>query len=120
MLKFFAILFLAVTAASPLLATEELPPAPDAEQKIAEKYAAQGVTAAERLKEQFDQMEKPAFQKAYDDYQEDLKTIAQTGRAPDNEALYDDLRQMNSDEEFVYDTLKGQIRVGFGHIMRSR
>jgi len=117
MLKIFIFLWL---FSFPCLAADELPPEADASQKLVEQYAAQGVLAAQRLKNQFEQMDKPAFQKAYDEYLQDLKIIAETGRAADNENLYQDLLRMNSDEEMVYDILKGHIRVGFGHILHSR
>lgn len=55
-------------------------------------------------------MEKPKFQRAYDDYLNDLKIIAETGRAQDNRELFNDLLEMNSEEEFVYSQTKGHIR----------
>lgn len=58
----------------------------------------------------FDSMEKPKFQRAYDDYLNDLKIIAETGRAQDNRELFNDLLEMNSEEEFVYSQTKGHIR----------
>ena len=39
---------------------------------------------------------------AYDDYLYDLQIIAKTGQAPDNEALYNDLRLMRDNQTFVY------------------
>lgn len=101
-------------------ALEQTAPEADAEARLVEQYAAQGVVSAQKLKQQFEQMDKPAFQKAYDEYLEDLKIISETGKAPDNEALYNDLRQMNSDNELTYNVRKGHVRTGFGHVMRSR
>ena len=52
--------------------------------------------------QRFQSSVKPRYQTAYEDYLYDLQVIAQTGRAPDNEALYDDLRVMNNNETFIY------------------
>lgn len=101
-------------------ALEKNAPEADAETRLVEQYAAQGVVSAQKLKQQFEQMDKPAFQKAYDEYLEDLKVISETGKAPDNQALYNDLRRMNSDNELTYNVRKGHVRTGFGHVMRSR
>lgn len=81
------------------------------------EYGRLGDAAAAVLLTRFDSMEKPKFQKAYDDYLNDLKIIAETGRAADNEELYKDLLEMNSEEEFLYFYSKGHIRTGFGHLM---
>lgn len=45
--------------------------------------------------------EKPDYKEKYDDYLDDLKVIAKTGKAPKNAQLEKDLSQMNSDETFV-------------------
>ncbi len=92
-----------------------------AEQTISEEeYARQGTDAAAALLAKFDAMEKPKFQQAYDDYLKDLEIIAETGRAADNQELYKDLLEMNSEEEVVYSHTKGSIRTGFGKLMRKR
>ena len=67
-----------------------------------EEYLQAGREDAELMRKYFENMDKPAYQKAFDDYQMDLEYIASYGVAPDNEALYDDLREMNSEEPFVY------------------
>ncbi len=67
-----------------------------------EEYQQAGKDDAEQMRKYFEDMDKPAYQKAYDDYQMDLEYIAVYGVAPDNEALYDDLREMNSEEPFIY------------------
>lgn len=68
----------------------------------AEEYRQAGIKDAAIMREDFEKMEKPAYQNAYDDYLLDLELIASYGIAQDNEGLYDDLRIMNSDEEFIY------------------
>ena len=118
MLTFLLIFFL-ISPAAVGYAAPNLTPAESREQRLVEQYAAQGSLAAQRLKEQFEQKDKPAFAAAYDDYLRDLEVIAKTGRAPDNEALYDDLRQMNSNEFVIYEQQRGEIRAGFGNIMRG-
>lgn len=67
-----------------------------------EEYLRAGREDAEQMRKYFEDMDKPEYQKAYDDYQMDLEYIASYGVAPDNEALYDDLREMNSEEPFIY------------------
>lgn len=42
----------------------------------------------------------PEYKHKYDDYINDLKYIAQTGKYPQNAALQNDLQKMNSDEKF--------------------
>lgn len=87
------------------------------DRNLIEKYSAQGVYAAQKLKKRFELMEKPEFQKAYDNYLKDLKIISRTGKAPDNQPLYNDLLEMDSEKTFVYKQRKGSIRTGFGHVM---
>lgn len=89
------------------------------DQNLIEKYSSQGVYAAQKLKKRFELMEKPKFQKAYNNYLKDLKIISHTGKAPDNQGLYKDLLEMNSNETFVYKTRKGSIRTGFGHVLEA-
>ena len=84
------------------------------------EYARLGNAAAAEMLTRFDSMEKPKFQRAYDDYLNDLKIIAETGRAQDNRELFNDLLEMNSEEEFVYSQTEGHIRTGFGQLMRPR
>ncbi len=69
---------------------------------LREEYQRAGVEDAELMRKYFEDMDKPEYQKAYNDYQMDLEYIASYGVAPDNEALYDDLREMNSEEPFIY------------------
>jgi len=49
----------------------------------------------------------PEYQKKYDDYLSDLKTIAKTGKAPINEALDRDLMAMSSEGRFLVETKPG-------------
>ena len=63
---------------------------------------AEAEAEAEDLLQRFQSSVKPRYQTAYEDYLYDLQVIAQTGRAPDNEALYDDLRVKNNNEIFIY------------------
>ncbi len=108
-----------LTAAFFLLCTAVPCQAEDSSATEAE-YARLGSEAAAAMLTRFDSMEKPKFQRAYDDYLNDLKIIAETGRAQDNQELFQDLLEMNSEEEFTYSHVKGQIRTGFGQLMRSR
>lgn len=78
-----------------------------------QEYLQAGKKDAEKLRGQFEEMDKPAYQKAYADYQQDLEWIAAYGVAPDNEALYDDLRAMNSDEEFIYSKTERDNRFNY-------
>ncbi len=70
--------------------------------ELAARYQAEAEAEAEDLLQRFQSSVKPRYQTAYEDYLYDLQLIAQTGRAPDNEALYDDLRVMNNNETFIY------------------
>lgn len=70
--------------------------------ELAARYKAEAETEAEDLLLRFQSSVKPRYQTAYEDYLYDLQIIAQTGRAPDNEALYDDLRVMSNNETFIY------------------
>lgn len=122
MVKFKIILslcfFLACSAQAqnniPLRASEET------FESLVGKYANQGVVAAQKLKAEFALLDKPKFQKAYSEYLKDLQIISETGNVPDNQELYNDLLEMNSNDYFVYKTQKGSIRAGFGHILGTR
>ena len=70
--------------------------------ELLSRYQAEAEEEAEDILQQFEGAVKPRYQTAYEDYLYDLQMIYQTGRAPDNEALYNDLRMMNSNELFVY------------------
>lgn len=76
--------------------------AEESEEDIILKYQMAGIKDAKTVEEAFVFLEKPKFQTAYDDYVRDLDVIRKTGRAPDNEGLFQDLRKMNSNEFFVY------------------
>ncbi len=69
---------------------------------IEEQYLSAGQVDAEILQQAYEKLHKPLFQQAYDDYLEDLDYISQHGTAPDNQALYDDLLQRDSDDKFIY------------------
>lgn len=85
--------------------------------ETAAAYAKQGQNAALLMQYEYETMHKPKYQQAYEDYLNDLKLISQFGKAQDNENLFNDLRQMNSEEEVIYSHTDGSIRVGFGHLM---
>lgn len=70
--------------------------------EIERQYQQAGQLDAQILQKAYEKLHKPLFQQAYDDYLEDLDYISQYGKAPDNEALYQDLLQRNSDEKFIY------------------
>lgn len=76
--------------------------AEESEEDIILKYRMAGIKDAKTVEEAFVFLEKPKFQTAYDDYVRDLDVIRKTGRALDNEGLFQDLRKMNSNEFFVY------------------
>lgn len=76
--------------------------AEESEEDIILKYRMAGIKDAKTVEEAFVFLEKPKFQTAYDDYVRDLDVIRKTGRASDNEGLFQDLRKMNSNEFFVY------------------
>ncbi len=69
---------------------------------IETQYQQAGLNDAQILQRAYEKLHKPLFQQAYDDYLEDLEYISQYGTAPDNEALYQDLLQRNSDDKFIY------------------
>lgn len=77
---------------------------------VEEKYKQDALDDAANMQQKFDNMEKPKFQKAYDDYLNDLKLLEQHGIIQDNQELYDDLRAMNSDEAFIYSQNKPDKR----------
>ena len=66
-----------------------------------QQYQNSGKEDARELRRLFDTMEKPKYQRAYDQYLEDLKLIARYGKAQDNEDLYRDIRAMISYEPFI-------------------
>lgn len=45
----------------------------------------------------------PEYKQKYDDYINDLKVIAETGKAPENKRLNDDLAKMNSNDRIIVD-----------------
>lgn len=73
-------------------------------------YLAEAKKDAEKMIQDFQGLDKPKYQKAYDDYLKDLKIIARTGTAPDNLELYKDLEAMNSNDPFVYPKKKKRKR----------
>ena len=78
-------------------------------QDIAQHYHNAAVNDAKELNKKFQNADKPKYQKAYDEYWEDLEVIRKTGIAPDNEELYSDLREMNNEDGFVYSESKRGI-----------
>ena len=77
--------------------------------ELMKQYVEEARADAREMVKSYQSLDKPAYQKAYDNYLKDLEVIAETGKAPDNEALYDDLRQMDSDEPYVYmETVKAK------------
>lgn len=74
----------------------------EVDQELLNYYKEEGQKEAAEMVREYYSMNKPRFQEAYNDYLNDLIEIAKTGRAPDNELLYNDLRLMKSEEEFVY------------------
>lgn len=76
---------------------------------IAQRYHNAALNDAEELNKKFQDADKPKYQKAYDEYWEDLEVIRKTGVAPDNEELYSDLREMNNEDGFVYSESKRGI-----------
>ena len=74
--------------------------------------------AAEAMARKFEEAVKPRYQRAYDNYLADLEIIKVTGRANDDENLYDDLRKMNSNEFFVYSQSERGINLNRGNAFR--
>lgn len=66
------------------------------------KYEQDGQKAAKSFMAEYLQLDKPKYQRAYTAYTRDLEKISLNGKLPENEELYKDLYQMNSDEPFVY------------------
>jgi len=57
---------------------------------------------------------RPEYKKEYDAYMQDLEVIAQTGRAPRNIKLEDDLAKMSSDAKILLTApLNSQIPQGY-------
>lgn len=79
-------------------------------QEVAERYRVAGQADAVALNQKFQNVDKPKYQQAYDDYLNDLKIIRETGTAADNEGLYSDLRAMNSDDGFVFSETRRGIK----------
>lgn len=73
------------------------------------KYVEDAKKDAKEMIAEYERLEKPKYKEAFDKYQEDLKTIAITGRAPDNYMLYKDLESMNSNELKTFDKSKKTI-----------
>ena len=76
------------------------------------------VADAEAMARKFEETVKPRYQRAYDNYLADLEIIKVTGRANDDENLYDDLRKMNSNEFFVYSQSERGINLNRGNAFR--
>ena len=73
-------------------------------------YLTEAKKDAEKMVQDFQMLDKPKYQKAYDEYLEDLKIIARTGVAPDNQELYKDLEAMSSNDPVVYPKKKKRKR----------
>ncbi len=73
-----------------------------ADETLVQQYREEAEKAADDMLQSFQGSVKPRYQMAYDDYLYDLQIIAKTGQAPDNEALYNDLRLMRDNQTFVY------------------
>lgn len=73
-------------------------------------YLAEAKKDAEKMVQDFQTLDKPKYQKAYDEYLKDLKIIARTGVAPDNQELYKDLEAMDSNDPVVYPKKKKRKR----------
>ena len=65
-------------------------------------YREEAQKDAHEMVEKYKKLDKPLYENAFVDYQRDLRIIAVTGTAPDNEELYDDLEKMNSEDVFEY------------------
>lgn len=72
------------------------------ESELMMRYEAEAQAEADEVLRKFESAVKPRYQSAYEDYLYDLQIIAKTGKAPDNEALYDDLRLMKDNQIFIY------------------
>lgn len=70
------------------------------------KYEEDGKKDAKLFMQEYLQLDKPKYQRAYDAYKRDLEKISLNGRVPENEDLYQDLRQMNSNTPFIYKQTK--------------
>ncbi len=70
------------------------------------KYEEDGREDAKFFMSEYLQLDKPKYQRAYDAYKRDLEKISLNGQPPDNQELYKDLLQMNSDTPFIYKQTK--------------
>lgn len=72
------------------------------------KYREDGQRDAKKFMEEYLQLDKPKFQRIYKIYKRDLEKIFLTAELPQNEELNKDLRQMNSNEPFIYRQTRGK------------
>lgn len=70
------------------------------------KYEEDGRQDAKYFMSEYLQLDKPKYQRAYDAYKRDLEKISLNGQTPENPELYNDLRQMNSNEPYIYKQTK--------------
>ena len=92
--------------------------AEESEEDVSRRYHEAGVADAKEMSRKFEESVKPRYQRAYDNYLADLEIIRVTGRANDDENLYDDLRKMNSNEFFVYSQSERGINLHRGNAFR--
>ena len=92
--------------------------AEESAEEVSRRYHEAGVADAEAMARKFEETVKPRYQRAYDNYLADLEIIKVTGRANDDENLYDDLRKMNSNEFFVYSQSERGINLNRGNAFR--
>lgn len=92
--------------------------AEESAEDVSRRYHEAGVADAEAMARKFEETVKPRYQRAYDNYLADLEIIKVTGRANDDENLYDDLRKMNSNEFFVYSQSERGINLNRGNAFR--
>ena len=92
--------------------------AEESEEDVSRRYHEAGVADAKEMSRKFEESVKPRYQRAYDNYLADLEIIRVTGRANDDENLYDDLRKMNSNDFFVYSQSERGINLHRGNAFR--
>lgn len=71
-----------------------------------EKYAKDGKAAAKLFMAEYLQLDKPKYQRVYNNYKRELEILPFSGKLSSNPELEADLNQMNSDDQYIYKRTK--------------
>ena len=67
-----------------------------------EKYTKDGQAAAKLFMAEYLQLDKPKYQRVYNNYKRELEILPLSGKLSNNPELEQDLNAMRSDQKFIY------------------